>query len=260
LNSAPPTGFHHLASALAKRLRPALVVLSVVAGLMPAPVLVRLRSTLLVFGIVIGLCGIWMLLPAVLAPEPKGFPLDHNLAEAVPTWRMRAVLAAEIASIRGDLWTGAAFAGAHFIPPAGFSETGSSQLNSVRANAETALAFAPINGAVWLLLALLTQNSPDHDNRVSTFLEMSYFTAPNDLSLAPLRVTRAATSSALANKDIQLFMKSDIRGILDRGPDHRLDIVAAYRNAWPQNQPIFETLVAEIDPAVATLLSAPQSK
>jgi hypothetical protein len=75
-----------------------------------------------------------------------------------------------------------------------------------------------------------------------------------------MRVMRAATSSALANKDIQLFVKSDIRGILDREPDHQQDIVATYRKAWPQNQPIFENLVAEIDPAVATLLSSPQSK
>ncbi len=258
MNSSPLTGFLHLASALANRLRPALVVLGVVAGLVPAPVLIRLRSTLLVLGIAIGLCGIWMLLPAALAPEPKGFLPDRNLAEATSAWRRRAVLAAEIGAIRGDLWAEAAFAGARLMPAAGFSESGSSQLSSVRASAETALAFAPINGAAWLLLAQLTENSPDHDNRVSTFLEMSYFTAPTDLSLAPLRVMRAATSSALANKDIQLFMKSDIRGILDRGPDHRLDIVAAYRNAWPQNKAIFETLVAETDPAVATLLNAPQ--
>jgi hypothetical protein len=89
---------------------------------------------------------------------------------------------------------------------------------------------------------------------------MSYFTAPNDLSLAPLRVMRAAASSVLANRDIQLFMKSDIRRILDGGPNRQQDIVAAYRNAWPQNKAIFESLVAEIDPAAAALLNSPQSK
>jgi hypothetical protein len=230
---------------------PTLVVLGVVAGLEAAPVVMRLRNTLLVFGIAVGLCGIWMLIPALLAPK------------ATSTWRTRAVVAARIGAVRGDLWAEAAFIGARLMwqdPVAGFDKTGAKQLDRVRANAESALAFAPINGAVWLLLAMLTQNSPEHDSRVATFLEMSYFTAPNDLSLAPLRVMRAATSAAMANKDIQLFIKNDIRGLLDRGPDHRRDIVAAYRDAWPQNQSIFLSLVAEIDPSEATLLSSPQSK
>ena len=238
MNSVPPTRSHHLA-------------------LTPAD---RLRRTLLVVGVVVGLSGIWTLLPAVLAPNPMGFPLNRNLTEATSTWRRRAVLAAEIGAIRGDLWAEAAFAGARVRQAAGFGDTSSSQLNSIRGDAETALAFAPINGAAWLLLAILTQNAPGQDSRVSTFLEMSYFTAPNDLSLALLRVMRAAASSVLANRDIQLFMKSDIRGILDGGPNRQQDIVAAYRNAWPQNKAIFESLVAEIDPAAAALLNSPQSK
>src|SRR3984893_14963031 len=77
------------------RLRPAIVVLGVVAGLMPAPVPVRLRCALFIFGIFLGLCGTWMLVPALLAP--------------------RAVLAAGIGAIRGDLWAEAAFTGAHFM-------------------------------------------------------------------------------------------------------------------------------------------------
>jgi hypothetical protein len=246
------------------RLRPAIVVLGVVAGLVPAPVPVRLRCALFIFGIFLGLCGTWMLVPALLAPKSNGLPLDHILADAASTRRPRAVLAAGIGAIRGDLWAEAAFTGAHFMwqdPATVLDETASSQLNRIRANAETALVWAPVNSAVWLLLATLPQNPSNRDSSVSTFLEMSYFTALNDLSLGPLRIMRAATSSALANKDIQLFVKSDIRGILDREPDHQQDIIAAYRKALPQNQPIFETLVAEIDPAVATtLLSSPQSK
>jgi hypothetical protein len=246
---------------MANRFRPALVVLGVVAGLVPAPVPVRLRCAVLIFGIYLGLFGTWILIPALLAPEPNGLSLDRILADAASTRRPRAVLAARIGAIRGDLWAEAAFTGAHFTwqdPATVLDETASSQLNSVRANAETALVWAPVNSAVWLLLAMLTQNPSDRDSPVSTFLEMSYFTAPNDLSLGSLRVMRAATSSAVANKDIQLFLKSDIRGLLDREPDHQQDIIDAYRQAWPQNQPIFENLVAEINPAVALLLSSPQ--
>jgi hypothetical protein len=44
-------------------------------------------------------------------------------------------------------------------------------------------------------------------------------------------------------------MKSDIRGILDRGRYHRQDIVAAYRNSWPKNRPVL----------ALALLGTPQS-
>ena len=42
---------------------------------------------------------------------------------------------------------------------------------------------------------------------------MSYFTGPSALDLAPRRLERAATSSALADNDLQAFIKSDIRAI-----------------------------------------------
>jgi hypothetical protein len=223
----------------------------------------RLRSALLVFGIILGLSGLWMLLPELLRPKPIGLVFDRAGAEkAVEHWT-GAVLAAEIGAIRGDLWAEAAFTGASFMwmdrsTIRDWSKFG--LLARARANAETALALAPVNGAAWLFLAKLPAISPEGENRVGTLLEMSYFTAPSALDLAPWRLERAATSSALADKDLQAFIKSDIRGILERGPEYRQAIMAAYRNAWPQNQPIFESLVADADPAVAQLLRSGQPK
>jgi hypothetical protein len=43
--------------------------------------------------------------------------------------------------------------------------------------------------------------------------------------------------------------------MLALGPEHQQDIVATYRAAWPQNQPLLAALAAEIDPAAAKLLS-----
>ena len=47
---------------------------------------------------------------------------------------------------------------------------------------------------------------------------------------------------------------------LDRGPEFQQAIMAAYRNAWPQNQPIFESLVADADTGVAQLPRSGQPK
>ena len=114
------------------------------------------------------------------------------------------------------------------------------QVAKAKARAETALALAPINGAAWLFLAKLPATSPDAESRGVTLLEMSYFTAPSAPKLAPFRLERVATSSALADKDIQAFVKNDLREIMRRPPEFQQTIIAAYRNALPQNQPIFE--------------------
>jgi hypothetical protein len=89
---------------------------------------------------------------------------------------------------------------------------------------------------------------------------MTYFTAPSALDLAPWRLERAAPSSALGDKDLQSFIKSDIRGILDRGPECQQAIMAPFRNAWPRNQPIFDSLVADADPVVAQWLRSSKPK
>ena len=81
---------------------------------------------------------------------------------------------------------------------------------------------------------MLPDTSASADSRIGTLLEMSYFTAPSTPELAPWRLKRAATSSALVDEDFQEFIKSDIRMILSRPPEFQQVIVAAYRDAWPQ--------------------------
>ncbi len=251
-----------MSSWAATRLCSALVVLGIVLGLVPSSPPTRLRSGLLVLGVVIGISGIWMLLPDLLSPKTTGLPFDRNGAEAAAQHRNRAILAAGIGGIRGDLWANAAFADARFLWINRLTKYKSSlaQLANAKARAETALALAPINGAAWLFLAKLPATSPDAESRGVTLLEMSYFTAPSAPKLAPFRVERVATSSALADKDIQAFVKNDLREIMRRPPEFQQTIIAAYRNALPQNQPIFESLVADVDPTVAQSLRLGEPK
>jgi hypothetical protein len=109
----------------------------------------RPRSALLVFGIGFGGCGVWVLLPELLRPKPFGLPFDRNGTEAAAARRSRAVLAAEIGAIRGDLWADAAFTGARTETDrsTGLDRTNSGQLARAGANADTALALAAVNGA-----------------------------------------------------------------------------------------------------------------
>lgn len=213
------------------------------------------RIRLFAFAVFLGLCGLWLLAPELL--RPKGLKLAHDKAKAVAAESLRssALLAARIAAIRGDLWAEAAFADSSlmWLDRATVDRAAAARLERARSTAETALAYAPIDGQAWLFLARLPA-AQANDSGVAPLLEMSYFTAPNALGLADLRIERAASSSALADKDIQEFIKSDIRRILTYQPQLKPAIVAAYRNALPQNQPLFESLAADVDPAFAQSL------
>jgi hypothetical protein len=217
----------------------------------------RLRSALLALGAILGLSGIWMVIPDLLSPKAADLPFGRAAAGSAATHRTGALMAAEIGLVRGDLWAKAAFTGAPFLwidRPANLDPTELKQLERVRDITETALALAPINGAAWLFLAKLPAVSPEAENRVGPLLEMSYFTAPSAPDLALSRIQRAATSSALANKDLQTFVSGDLREILSRGPQFQQAIIAAYRDALPRNQAVFESLIADAEPAVGQML------
>ena len=99
-----------------------------------------------------------MLLPELISPKATGLSFDRNSAEAAAARQSSAILAARIGAIRGDLWANAAFTGARFMwtdRSTSLDRTRLDQLEQAKANAETALALAPINGAAWLFLAKL---------------------------------------------------------------------------------------------------------
>ena len=152
----------------------------------------------------------------VAEAKARRHSIRPNGTEAAAARQTPAVLAAEIGAISGDPWAEAAFTGARFMRTDRSTSLGranSGQFARARATAEPALALAPVNGAAWLFLARLPASSRDGENHVGTPLEMSYFTAPSALDVAPRRLERAATISALADNDLQAFIKSDIRGI-----------------------------------------------
>lgn len=227
----------------------------------PSPRLPVQRAGLLGFALLLGLCGAWMLIPDLLKPVTTAFPRDREAAMAIKLYQEGALQAAEIGLIRGGLWAEAAFTDAASVWQAQQGDRGAAaRLSNARATMEKGLALAPINGEGWLFLALLPPPPASSESRVATWLELSYFTAPSAIELAPLRIERAASSNAIADRAIQEFVKSDMRLILSYRPKLKSAIINAYRNAWPQNQPLFEELVADVDPELAQSLSPEQPR
>ena len=227
------------------------------------PATERLRRRFHTFGFLLGILGVWLALPVVIdGGKVNAPPFDLAGAEHSANARANAVLAAMIGAIRGDLWANAAFTGASEFVKQSASPNGAAswQAVDVRSDTERALRLAPINGAAWLILALLPTPSPEVEDRTNTFLEMSYFTAPYAPELAPRRLYRVTTTSALADKDMQSFVKADLREILNDHSDAEPLIIGAYRKASVQNQTILASLVADVDPTFAKRLGVGEAK
>jgi hypothetical protein len=70
----------------------------------------------------------------------------------------------------------------------------------------------------------------------------------------------AALQARSRTSTSQAFVKSDIREISNRGLEFQQAIIATCRNDLPQNRPISESLVTDIEFAVTELLRSGQPK
>jgi hypothetical protein len=211
---------------------------------------------LVCYALVLGAAGGWLLVADLLRPGPIGFPPDRASTTTGST-ASGAFLVAQFGKFRGDLWADAAFAdaAAHWPERATpLDRATAAGLDRARTAMETSLALAPVNAEGWLFLATLPSASGGVDPRIASLLGMAYYTAPNAVALAPRRLERAASSSALSDPEIQGFVKTDLHRILSDKPQLRPGIVAAYRSAPPENRVLFESLVAGVDSGFARTL------
>jgi len=73
---------------------------------------------------------------------------------------------------------------------------------------------------------------------------MAYYTGPNELDLAPLRLAVAVQPGILADEELQRMVSQDIRALLSGNPDLKRAIVAAYQQATPWAKKLIEDVVA----------------
>src|SRR5262249_24565424 len=125
---------------------------------------------------------------------------------------------------------------------------------------ETALAHAPHNASLWLLAAGLGSRYNWWPTGPAPSINMSYYTGPNEISLAPLRLRVATSSSALAATDVQRFVQRDVRMILTRWHELKPALIATYKDASPDAKRFLESAVADIDPSFLPNMRASTNK
>jgi hypothetical protein len=165
---------------------------------------------------------------ATISPFRSDLDANYALTEALMTLRPEnAVLSAEQVQKNGD-----------------------SQESVTRV-----LKAAPYNSALWLVLALLRAQQRNLGGRpLVEALKMSYFTAPNDAQMMPLRLYAATHTDALADSDLQELARGDVRLMLTRQSDLKTSVLSAYRAGSSLGKKFIEDAAQSIDPEFASLL------
>ena len=198
------------------------------------------RFALAFFGFLLTLQAAW-----IISAE-RYFPAQNAVATgAAPqeVWK-----AAAIAKVRGDLWAASGFAlvtQPWANPSAQPDQDGipESALN----NFTRALRYSPHRGDVWLMLAAFGNRYKPAGYDTAALLKMSYYTAPNELHLLPLRL-HVALASDVRDTELRDMIKRDVGLVLSRLPALEPALVAAYRSAPTDGKVFAENLISEVDP------------
>jgi hypothetical protein len=232
-----------------------MATMNVQASLLPT----RIAAT--VIAALLGLLAIWTLAAEIVRPGLNDFPANRQQAERWSAVRGPATAAASIGMVRGDLWVVASVAQAapFLFAPAGTQPSNQlrGDIESARATAERAARLSPHDARAWLVLAGLGIRLQADAAKTAETLKLSYYTGSNDPSLAPLRLSLAVQSDAIADTELQSLVELEIQRIVDRRADLKPAIAQAYANARPQGRAFIEATLRRSDPAfLATITGA----
>ena len=208
-----------------------------------------LRSILQLFAFTLGIAGAWVLAPELVRPPRVGFPVDQNYSAAADQ-RPRTALSAQLGIVRGDLWAQLFFSFADSIGNPGGRDFGAmTTTKEAVPAAQRALSYAPYQSEVWLLLADMAEKYELPNPKSHAALIMSYYTAPSNVALTPLRLSVALRGDTLQDTEIQRFVDRDLRAILSGIPELRPAIATAYATASVDGRRFVESIVQQIDPS-----------
>ena len=200
--------------------------------------------------------SLWIMATEFSHLSLSGFPATAEAATAAAANRNVAALAASFGFIRGDLW--AEYALTYLSLSWGderdsaSTQTSPTIVEQAHDVADRALAFAPHDARIWLVLASIDSRFDWLNHKAAAALRMSYYTGANETDLIPLRLLLAIHSDALADKDFQQLVRHDIRTIVIHKPELKPAILATYRGALPIGQQFIEETLEEVDPTLLT--------
>jgi hypothetical protein len=192
----------------------------------------------------------------IFLPRPPALPADLSKI-AVQAPRPAAQWAAAIAPFRPDLEANYASTVALMaLRPDNAALSAADAQRNLNSQEEVVrvLKAAPHHSELWLLLALLQIQHKSGGRQIIEALKMSYFTAPNDVQLMPLRLYTAARADALSDPDLKELARGDVRLMLTRQPDLKSSVLFAYRHGSSLGKVFLEDTVQSIAPEFVSVL------
>lgn len=201
------------------------------------------RVALMVLGIALIMQTIWMVLPEWYRGGQSSLSTGASIAAASPNEISRPV---SVAAAREDFWIqgGSRSRG----DPALAADEQKTALPAVSNAFARTLRSSPLRGDIWLMLAAVSKHNSTQPS-TAAMLKMSYYTAPNDLDLLPLRLSVAlATDAVVRELEFRDLIKRDVSLVVTRWPAVRPALVAAHRSATAEGKIYLESLISELDP------------
>jgi hypothetical protein len=192
----------------------------------------------------------------IFSARPPALPADPSKV-VVQTIGPAAQWAAAISPFRADLEASYASTLALMaLRPdnAGLSTADAQKNADAQEDVVQVLKAAPHNSELWLIFALLQAQHKSGSRQIIEALKMSYFTAPNDVQLMPLRLYTAAVSNALSDPDLKELARGDVRLMLIRQPDLKPFVLSAYRHGSSLGRSFLEEAVQSLDPEFVSVL------
>lgn len=218
-----------------------------------------LRVALALFGVTLSVQAAWILLAERYRLDPIRLPVDGRTATIAFAERDKIMQAASLAVVRGDLWAESAFTYGDqlWIDRAMELDTGDQLSMEALKSLTRSLRYSPHRGDVWLMFAALAVQYKLPGYQPNLLLKMSYYTAPNELALFPLRLSVALhAKGVIDDAELQDMVRRDISVILTREPALKPALVAAYKSALPQSKVFAERVISEIDPGYLGVVRA----
>jgi hypothetical protein len=216
--------------------------------------LTTFRIILVTLALTVGLHALTSTLAEWEALDRPVFPSDPAkiiapTASEVPRWLQ------VVSPFRSDIESNHALIAAFQAIQAGKVGPANERLNDLtRERVRKVLSIAPYSSELWLALALLQAQRDPRDSTFSEALKMSYFLAPNEAQLMPVRLDTATLFHALADPDIKELARGDVRLMLTRQAELRTAVTSAYRRASSRGKAFLEEAVRSIDPSFVAML------
>lgn len=209
------------------------------------------RLALVAYGLVLGMSSLWLLVPELARSAIVKYPTIPETVAQATVLRDRALSAARLAQMRGDLWGDAALA---FATPSWRSGSivGAPEPDEAMGTATQAVRLKPINSAVWLLIARL--GSDDGSARRIEALKMSYYTGPNETALIPLRMALSAHLDRTGDSELERLLRSDLDTIWTHELALKSDITSVYQQASAPARNAIRGALEQMDPVFSQTL------